>query len=62
MVMADLSNSELEKALTEIDSEMRSENVNIPARPLTAFSKLSLRYHIEIELRSELGQRIKQMV
>jgi hypothetical protein len=58
MVMADLSNSELEKALIEIDGEMRLENINIPARPLVAFSKLSSRYHIEIELRSELGDRI----
>jgi hypothetical protein len=60
MVMTDLSDSELEKALTEIDSEMRSENINIPARPLAAFSKLTIRYPIEIDMRSELAQRINK--
>ncbi len=58
--MVDLSNSELEKAITEIDSEMRSENINIPARPLVAFSKLSSRFHLEIDMRSELAQRINK--
>jgi HEPN domain-containing protein len=58
--MANIPDSELHIAFTAIDQEMRAENINIPARPLMAMSKLSQRYHLEIDLRSELAERMNK--
>lgn len=58
--MANIPDSELHTVLTAIDQEMRAENVTIPARPLMAMSKLSQRYHLEIDMRSELAERMNK--
>jgi hypothetical protein len=58
--MANIPDSELHTVLTAIDQEMRAENINIPARPLMAMSKLSQRYHLEIDMRSELAERMNK--
>lgn len=58
--MANIPDSELHAVLMAIDQEMRDENINIPARPLMAMSKLSERYHLEIDLRGELAERMNK--
>lgn len=58
--MANIPDSELHTVLTAIDQEMRAENITIPARPLMAMSKLSQRYHLEIDMRSELAKRMNK--
>jgi HEPN domain-containing protein len=39
---------------------MLAENINIPARPLVALSKLSSRYHMEIEMSGDLAARVNR--
>jgi hypothetical protein len=56
--MFTMSDIELSKILTEIDAELRAEYVNIPARPLVALSKLSVRLNFEIRFPGEFADRI----
>lgn len=56
--MATIPDAELYTALKDIDEEMRAGNINIPARPMVALSKLSTRYQIAIDMSSEVADRV----
>jgi hypothetical protein len=56
--MRTISQVELSAALTEIDAKARSENVNIPARPLYALSELSTRFQMAVGVPSKLADSV----